>query len=71
MIFAKGIPGGVTMRKIAIVLNVVLLIVVFVGLARAQRNGRLLTYEDFLLPGFGLILLLALADTAPHKTTTH
>lgn len=58
------------MRKIAIVLNVVLLIVVFAGLAIAQKNGRLLTYEDFLLPGFGLILLLALADTAPHKTNS-
>ncbi|MBL8875886.1 MAG: hypothetical protein JNM86_08845 [Phycisphaerae bacterium] len=58
------------MRKIAIVLDVVLLIVVFAGLAIAQRNGRLLTYEDFLLPGFGLILLIALADPSPLKTTT-
>jgi len=58
------------MRKIAIVLNVVLLIIAFLGLAAAQRDGKTLTYQDFLLPCFGIVLLLALTDTTPLKTTT-
>lgn len=57
------------MRKLAMILNVILLIIVFVGLAAARRNGRVLTYEDFLLPCFGIVLLLSLADTSPFKPT--
>ena len=59
------------MRKIAIVLNVVLLIVAFTGLAIAQKNGKTLTYQDFLLPCFGIVLLLSLADTSPLRTPGH
>jgi hypothetical protein len=59
------------MRKVAIVLNVVLLIIVFAGLAFAQRTGKPLTYQDFLLPCFGLVLLLSLTDTTPLKTTNN
>lgn len=58
------------MRKLAIVLNVVLLIIVFVGIAAAQRHGKVLTYEDFLLPLFGIVLLLSLAEPVPLRTTT-
>jgi len=58
------------MRKVAIVLDVMLLIVVFVGLAIAQRNGQTLTYRDFLLPFFGIVLLLSLVDTSQLKTAT-
>lgn len=58
------------MRKIAIVLNVILLIVVFAGLAIARNNGKALTYQDFLLPLFGFVLLLSLADTSQIKATT-
>ncbi|MBX3389830.1 MAG: hypothetical protein KF691_10300 [Phycisphaeraceae bacterium] len=52
------------MRKVAIVLNVILLIIALGGLAIAKNNGRTLTYEDFLLPMFGFVLLLSLADTS-------
>jgi len=58
------------MRKIAIVLNVALLIVVFLGLAAAQKNGKTLSYQDLLLPCFGIVLLLSLTDTTPLKTTS-
>jgi len=58
------------MRKVAIILDVVLLIVVFAGLAIAQRNGQTLTYQDFLLPFFGIVLLLSLVDTSQLKTVT-
>lgn len=55
------------MRKIAIVLNVILLIIVFAGLAVARNDGKALTYQDFLLPLFGFVLLLSLADTSQVK----
>ncbi|MBX3379003.1 MAG: hypothetical protein KF805_02825 [Phycisphaeraceae bacterium] len=59
------------MRKTAIILNVVLLIVVFAGLAIARRQGKTLTYADFLLPCFGIVLLLSLTDTTPLKATNN
>lgn len=57
------------MRKIAIILNVLLLIVAFAGLAAARQRGKSLTYQDFLLPCFGIVLLLGLTDTSPLKST--
>lgn len=57
------------MRKLAIVLNVLLLIVSFTGLAVAQKNGKTLTYQDFLLPCFGIVLLLGLTDTTPLRNS--
>lgn len=55
------------MRKVAIVLNVILLIIALSGLAIAKKSGRSLTYEDYLLPMFGFVLLLSLADTSHIK----
>lgn len=57
------------MRKIAIVLNVLLLIAAFTALAAAQKNGKTLTYQDFLLPCFGIVLLLGLTDTSPLRNS--